>query len=104
MGLLDRVKASAEVAFEKAKDAAEQGIEKAKEEAKELQLKRELGKTREDLGRRVVDLVNAGAISHPDLIGGVARANDIQKQIDELSAPASHDDEGSGGDTVENPS
>jgi hypothetical protein len=99
MGLLDKVKAGAETAFEKAKDAAEQGIEKAKEEARELQLKRELGKVREDLGKRVVELANTGAISHPDLAGGVARANDLQAEIDALNAaqptPAGTPEDGS---------
>jgi hypothetical protein len=91
MGFLDKVKTSAEQAFEKSKELAQEGFERAKDEARELQLKRELGHVHEELGKKVVGLVASGAISHPDLASGVARATEIADELEALRAPDAPD-------------
>ena len=86
MGLLDKVKSGAGQMAVKAKEVAEEGIAKAKEEAKELQLKRELGQVHDDLGRKVVELVGRGELSHADLAPGVERARQLTAEIEALNA------------------
>jgi hypothetical protein len=56
MGLLDKAKA-----------AAEQTAAKAKEGAHELQVKRDLGATYDELGKLVFDLYEQGELTHPKL-------------------------------------
>jgi hypothetical protein len=74
MGFLDKVKAGAESA-----------AAKAKEEAKELQTKREIGQTYDELGKVAYDLVERGEISHTELAAVADRIRALKAQLEELS-------------------
>jgi hypothetical protein len=86
MGLLDKAKAMAGQAATQAKELAGEAAEKAKQEAKELQLKRELGQVHEELGRTTFDLVESGALTHPELGPTVERIRALRAQLSELQA------------------
>jgi hypothetical protein len=53
--------------MDKAKAAAEQAAEKAKGGIQDVQAKRELGQAYAELGETAFRLADAGAISHPEL-------------------------------------
>ena len=71
MGLLDKVKSQAEQAATKARE----GIE-------DVQTKRELGQAYDDLGRKAFELVESGAVTHPDLDTCAARIRELQAKVD----------------------
>jgi len=62
MGFVDKLKAG-----------AEQAGNKARETAQEVQTKRELGQAYTDLGKTASGLVDRGEISHGELTAGLAR-------------------------------
>ena len=53
--------------LDKAKAAAEQAAARAKEGVHEVQTKRELGQAYDELGRKVLELVESGELTHPAL-------------------------------------
>jgi hypothetical protein len=69
--------------LDKAKAAAEQAAQKAKETAEDLQTKRELGQTFDDLGHKTFDLIESGAITHPDLAPLAQKVRDLQAKLAE---------------------
>ena len=69
--------------LDKAKAAAEQAAAKAKETAEDLQTKRELGQTFDDLGHKAFDLIESGAITHPDLSALAQKVRDLQAKLAE---------------------
>jgi hypothetical protein len=77
MGLLDKAKAAAGTAAEKAKE----GADRARGEVAELQTKRELSQVHGEIGEKVVELAASG-FSHPELDGLVARANELKTQLE----------------------
>jgi hypothetical protein len=86
MGLLDKVKESAGDLASKAKEGAGDLASKAKDEAKEFQLERDLGKALQELGAKAHELVESGAVSHPDLDDLVVRVRDLKEKIATLGA------------------
>jgi hypothetical protein len=77
MGFLDKAKAAAETAATKAKDGVQ-----------EMQTKRELTSTYEELGKAAYDLVESGAIENETLAPQVAKINELKAQLDALKEPA----------------
>jgi hypothetical protein len=69
--------------LDKAKAAAEQAANKANETVADVQAKRELTKAYTDLGEKAYALASAGAITHPDLTGDVERIRGLQAKLDE---------------------
>ena len=81
MGFLDKAKQAAE----QAKSAAEKAADRANEAVEDVQTKRELTKAYGELGETAFKLVDAGAISHPELETQVARIRELQAKLDEGS-------------------
>jgi hypothetical protein len=69
--------------LDKAKAAAEQAANKANETVADVQAKRELTKAYADLGEKAYTLASAGAITHPDLTGDVERIRGLQAKLAE---------------------
>ena len=86
MGFVDKLKAG-----------AEQAGNKARETAQEVQTKRELGQAYTDLGKTASGLVDRGEISHGDLAAGVDHIRDLQGRLSGVSTT----DAGGDADIVE---
>lgn len=71
--------------FDKAKQAAGQVAAKAKEGAEDVQQKVELSQAYSALGKTAFELVESGAISHPELEATVAKIRDLNEK---LAAPS----------------
>ena len=71
--------------LDKAKAAAEQAAHKAKETAEDLQTKRELGQAFDDLGHKTFDLIESGAVTHPDLIPLASKVRELQAKLAEAT-------------------
>jgi hypothetical protein len=69
--------------LDKAKAAAEQAANKANEAVGDVQTKRELTKVYAELGEKAYALVGSGAISHPELQPLVDRARELHAKLDE---------------------
>jgi hypothetical protein len=69
--------------LDKAKAAAEQAAQKAKDTAEDLQTKRELGQTFDELGHKTFDLIESGAVTHPDLAALAQKVRDLQAKLAE---------------------
>ena len=69
--------------LDKAKAAAEQAANKANEAVGEVQTKRELTKAYGDLGEKVFGLADSGAITHPDIEADVTRIRELQAKLAE---------------------
>jgi hypothetical protein len=69
--------------LDKAKAAAEQAAQKAKETAEDLQTKRELGQAFDELGHKTFDLIESGAVTHPDLTAIAQKVRDLQAKLAE---------------------
>jgi len=68
------------------KDATNVVATRAREGVEELQTKHELSQAYNDLGRKAADLVESGAISHPDLSERVEKIHALKKQLEETPA------------------
>jgi hypothetical protein len=68
--------------LDKAKAAAEQAANKANETVAEVQAKRDLTKAYADLGAKAYALASAGAITHPDLSADVERIRGLRAKIE----------------------
>lgn len=79
--------------LDKAKAAAEQAANRANETVADVQTKRELSKAYGELGETAFRLADSGAISHPELEAQVSRIRELQAKLE--------DEEGTGanGDT-----
>ncbi|HEY2372854.1 MAG TPA: hypothetical protein VGH82_09920 [Gaiellaceae bacterium] len=77
MGLLDKAKA-----------AAEQAATKAKEGVEEVQTKRELSQTYNELGKSVFELVENGEISDPRLDASVEKIKTLKAKLEAESVEA----------------
>jgi hypothetical protein len=69
--------------LDKAKAAAEQAANKANEAVGDVQTKRELAKVYGELGEKAYGLADSGAISHPELQPLVDRARELQAKLAE---------------------
>src|SRR4051794_11057643 len=72
--------------LDKAKAAAEQAANKANEAVGDVQTKRELTKAYGDLGEKTFGLADSGAISHPDIEADVTRIRELQAKLEEDEA------------------
>jgi len=70
------------------KDATNVVATRAREGVEELQTKHELSQAYNDLGRKAADLVESGAISHPDLSERVEKIRALKKELEETPAEA----------------
>jgi hypothetical protein len=64
------------------KEATSTVATKAKEGVEELQTKHELSQAYGDLGRATADLVESGAVSHPDLADRVEKIRALKAQLE----------------------
>ena len=69
--------------LDKAKAAAEQAANKANEAVGDVQTKRELTKVYGELGEKAYELADSGAITHPDLQPLVERARELNAKLAE---------------------
>ena len=79
--------------MDRLKDATATVATRAKEGVEELQTRHELSQAYNDLGRTTAELVESGAISHPDLSARVEKIRELKAQLEaapaaEESAPA----------------
>jgi hypothetical protein len=78
--------------LDKAKAAAEQAANRANETVADVQTKRELTKAYGELGESAFKLADSGAISHPELAAHVTRIRELQAKLaDEEGAAANGD-------------
>jgi hypothetical protein len=82
MGFVDKLKAG-----------AEQAGNKARETAQEVQTKRELGQAYTDLGKTAIGLVDRSEISHGELTAGVDHIKELQARLSGEAASDSGTDE-----------
>jgi hypothetical protein len=78
MSFLDRAKAAAQQAAEKAREGAEQVSAKGREAIDDVQTARDLTTAYGDLGRKAYELASAGTISHPELQPLVERISELE--------------------------
>ena len=92
MGLLDKVKAS-----------AEQAASSAQKQAQIVATKRELSQAYGDLGKTAYGLLDRGELSHGDLAAGADHIRELQARLsgDGASAAATDGDAGGDADIVE---
>lgn len=69
--------------LDKAKAAAEQAAQKAKETAEDVQTKRELGSTYGELGKVAFELIESGAIANERLSPLAGKIRELQAKLDE---------------------
>ena len=75
------------------KEATASVTQMTKEGVETLQTKRELSQAYGDLGRTTAELVESGAISHPELTEPVARIGELKAQLAEADEPDEQPDE-----------
>ena len=68
------------------KDATNVVATRAREGVEELQTKHELSQAYNDLGRKAADLVESGAVSHPELSERVEKIRALKKELEETPA------------------
>ena len=68
------------------KEATANVAQMTKEGVETLQVKRELSQAYGDLGRTTADLVESGAISHPELTESVTRIGELKAQLAEAES------------------
>jgi hypothetical protein len=78
--------------LDKAKAAAEQAANRANETVADVQTKRELTKAYGELGESAYKLADSGAISHPELEPQVTRIRELQAKLDEDEAGRANGD------------
>jgi hypothetical protein len=69
--------------LDKAKAAAEQAANRANETVSDVQTKQELKKAYGELGETAYTLADSGAISHPDLEQQVSRIRELRAKLDD---------------------
>ena len=82
--------------FNRLKEATANVTQMTREQVGSLQAKKELWQTYADLGRKTAELVESGAVSHPELSPLVERVNELKAQLEaegEDEAPAAEADE-----------
>jgi hypothetical protein len=90
MGLLDKVKAS-----------AEQAASTAQKQAQIVAAKRELSQAYSELGKAVSGLVERGEVVHGELNAGVEHIRELKARLSgHDSSASSHDDSDAGGSDI----
>ena len=72
--------------LDRLKDATGVVATKAREGVEELQTRHELSQAYNDLGRATADLVQSGAVSHPDLTERVDKIRALKAQLEQAPA------------------
>ena len=72
--------------MDRLKDATATVATRAKEGVEELQTKHELSQAYGDLGRATAELVESGAVSHPDLSARVEKIRALKAQLEAAKA------------------
>jgi hypothetical protein len=80
------------------KDATNVVATRAREGVEELQTKHELSQAYNDLGRKAADLVESGAVSHPELSERVEKIRALKKELEETPAEPAEPAEPAGPD------
>lgn len=78
--------------LDKAKAAAEQAANRANEAVGDVQAKRELTKEYGELGETAFKLADSGAISHPELEAHVTRIRELQAKLEDGDAGGANGD------------
>ncbi|HZQ64748.1 MAG TPA: hypothetical protein VFA66_05945 [Gaiellaceae bacterium] len=73
------------------KDATNTIATRAREEVEELQTRHELSQAYGDLGRKAAELVESGAVSHPELASRVEKIRELKAQLEAAAEPAPPD-------------
>ena len=68
------------------KDATNTIATRAREEVEELQTKHELSQAYGELGRMTADLIESGAVSHPELASHVEKIRALKAQLEAADA------------------
>ena len=89
--------------LDKAKAAAEQAANRANETVADVQTKRELTKEYGELGEAAFKLADSGAISHPELEAHVTRIRELQAKLEDDAASAGNGDAPAPTEAVEQP-
>lgn len=66
----------------KVKAGAEQAAAKARGEVEELQTKRELNQAYSEVGKKALELVDRGELSHAEIAGLVERVHTLRAQLE----------------------
>jgi hypothetical protein len=74
--------------MDRLKEATSTVATKAKEGVEELQTKHELSQAYGELGRATAELVESGAVSHPDLNAQVDKIRELKAQLEAAKADA----------------
>jgi hypothetical protein len=80
--------------LDRLKDATSVVATRAREGVEELQTKHELSQAYNDLGRKAADLVESGAVSHPELTERVEKIRALKTQLEEAPAEPAEPDAG----------
>ena len=75
--------------LDRLKDATGVVASKAKEGIEEIQTKTELSRTYGELGRKAAELVESGAVSHPDLNDLVEKIKKLKAELDAAESESS---------------
>jgi hypothetical protein len=89
--------------LDKAKAAAEQAANRANETVSDVQTKRELTKAYGELGETAYKLADSGAISHPELEAQVTHIRELQAKLDADEASGANGDAPAPTEAVEQP-
>ena len=79
--------------FDRLKEATANVTQMTREGVETLQTKRELSQTYGELGRTTAELVQSGAVTHPDLTALVDRIAELQAQLEAEEADDAVSDE-----------
>ena len=74
--------------FERLKDATAVVAAKTKEGVGDLQTKYGLSQAYGELGKKTAELVDSGAVSHPELTERVEKINALKKELEEEESEA----------------
>ena len=74
--------------FDRLKDATAVVAAKTKEGVGDLQTKYGLSQAYGELGKKTAELVDSGAVSHPELTERVEKINALKKELEEEEAEA----------------
>jgi len=75
--------------MDKAKAAAEQAAQKAKEGVEEVQTKHDLNTAHAELGKKAAELVHAGHLDHPELAPLVEKIDALKAKLEAIKQPES---------------
>jgi hypothetical protein len=76
------------------KDATNTIATRAREEVEELQTRHELSQAYGELGRTTADLVESGAVTHPELVSQAEKIRVLKAQLEAAKAESSEPAEG----------